>query len=42
MKIMTVGWAGISQSVQHIAIGWTVRGLNPGEGDICRTRPDRS
>jgi hypothetical protein len=42
MKIMTIGWAGIAQSVQKIAIGWTVRELNPGEGEICRTRPDWS
>ena len=39
---MTVGWAGIAQSVQQIDMGWTVRGLNTGEGQICRTRPDRS
>jgi hypothetical protein len=25
----------------EIATGWTVRGSNPGGGDIFRTRPDR-
>jgi hypothetical protein len=25
---------------QRHAAGWTVRGLNPGEGEIFRTRPD--
>ena len=25
---------GISQSVERLATGWTVRGSNPGEGDI--------
>ena len=34
-------WAGIAQSVQQLATGWTVRGSNPGVGDIFRTRPDR-
>ena len=34
-------WAGIAQSVQRIATGWTVRGSNPGGGDIFRTCPDR-
>jgi len=33
--------AGISQSVQQLATGWTVRGSNPGGGEIFRTRPDR-
>ena len=32
--------AGIAQSVQRLATGWTVRGPNPGGGDIFRTRPD--
>jgi hypothetical protein len=26
------GWAGIAQSVQRLATGWTVRGSNPGGG----------
>ena len=26
--------AGIAQSVQRLATGWTVRGSNPGGGDI--------
>jgi hypothetical protein len=29
------------QSVQRLATGWTVRGSNPGGGEIFRTRPDR-
>ena len=34
-------WTGIAQSVQRLATGWTVRGSNPGGGEIFRTRPDR-
>jgi hypothetical protein len=34
-------WAGIAQSVQRLAKGWTVRGLKPGGSEIFRTRPDR-
>jgi len=33
--------AGIMQSVQLLATGWTVRGSNPGGGDIFHTRPHR-
>ena len=33
--------AAIAQSVQRLAPGWTVRGSNPGGGEIFRTRPDR-
>jgi hypothetical protein len=33
--------AGIAQSVQRLAMGWTVRILNPGGGEIFRTRPDQ-
>ena len=36
-----VMWAGIAQLVQRPATGWTVRGSNPGGGEIFRTRPDR-
>ena len=32
--------AGIAQSVQRLATGWTVRGSNPGGGRDVRTRPD--
>jgi hypothetical protein len=32
--------AGIAQSVQGLATGWTVRGSNPGGGEIFRSRPD--
>ena len=31
----------VAQSVQRLATGWTVRGLNPGVGEIFRTCPDR-
>ena len=31
----------IAQSVQRLVKGWTVRGSNPGGGEIFRTRPDR-
>ena len=34
-------WAGIAQSVQSLARGWTIRGSNAGGGDNFRTRPDR-
>ena len=34
--------AGIAESVQRLATGWTVRGSNPGVGEILRIRPDRS
>jgi hypothetical protein len=30
-------WAGIAQSVQHIATGWTVRGGGGGWGETFRT-----
>ena len=33
--------AGIAQSVQRLATGWTVRGSNPGGDEIFPTRPDR-
>jgi len=31
----------IAQSVERLATGWTVRGSNPGRGEIFRTCPDR-
>ena len=31
----------LAQSVQRLATGWTVRGSNPGWGEIFRTCPDR-
>ena len=34
-------WAGIARSVQRLATGWTVRGSNPGGGEIFRTHPHR-
>ena len=33
--------AGIAQSVQRPATGWTVRASNAGGGEIFRTGPDR-
>ena len=30
----------VAQSVQRLATGWTVRGSNPGGGEIFRTCPD--
>ena len=33
--------AGIAQSVQWLATGWTIRGSNPGVGKVFRNRPDR-
>ena len=33
--------AGIAQSAQRLATAWTVRGSNPGGGEIFRTTPDR-
>ena len=41
MIIIIIMWAGIAQSLQRHATGWTVRGSNPGWGEIFRTRPDR-
>jgi len=32
---------GIAQSVKRLAAGWTVRGSNPGGGELFRTYPDR-
>ena len=31
----------VAQSIQRLATGWTVRGSNPGGGEIFRTCPDR-
>jgi hypothetical protein len=31
----------VAQSVQRLATGWTVRGSNPGEGEIFLTCTDR-
>jgi hypothetical protein len=33
-------WAGIAQPVLWLAMGWMVRGLNPGGDNICCTRPE--
>jgi hypothetical protein len=32
----------VAQTLQRLATGWTVRGSNPGEGEIFSTCPDRS
>jgi hypothetical protein len=32
LYLITVLWAGIAQSVQKLAMGWTVRGSNPSGG----------
>jgi len=34
-------WARIAQSVQELFSDWTVRGSDPGEGEIFCTRPNR-
>jgi hypothetical protein len=41
MTLASVMRVGIAQSVQRHATGWTVRGLNPGVGDILLTCSDR-
>jgi hypothetical protein len=40
ITVLTPAWAGIVQSVQRLATGWTVRGPNPNEDEDFRTRPD--
>ena len=39
--IIIIIWAGIAQSVQRLATGWTVRTSNPGGGEVLHARPDR-
>ena len=34
--------AGIEYGVWRLATGWTIRGSNPGGGEIFRTYPDRA
>ena len=41
LGLLRIWWAGLAQSVQRLATGWTVQGSNPGGGEIFRTRPDR-
>ena len=41
LYIPILKWAGMAQSVQRLATHWTVRGSNPGGGEIFRTRSDR-
>jgi hypothetical protein len=39
----TPDWVGrMAESVYRLTTGWTVRGSNPGGGEISRTRPDRA
>jgi len=33
--------AGIEQSVERLAMGWTIQGSNSGGSEIFRTRPER-
>jgi hypothetical protein len=40
VKVFDVG--PVAQSAQQLAASWTVRGWNPGGGEIFRTCPDRS
>ena len=37
----SISEARVAQSVRRLATGWTVRGSNPGGGEIFRTCPDR-
>jgi hypothetical protein len=39
--IDTFNWAGIAQSVERLATGWTVPGSNSDGGEILRTCSDR-
>jgi hypothetical protein len=41
LYLLLSSWAGIAQSVQWLATGWTVRGSNTGGGEIFSSRPDR-
>jgi hypothetical protein len=38
---LTIMMGRLAQSVLRLARGWTVRGSNPGGGEIFRTCPDR-
>jgi hypothetical protein len=33
-------WADTAQLVQQLTMGWTIQGLNPGDGNIFCTHPD--
>ena len=41
-KVFNICVGRLAQSVQRLATGWTVRGSNPGTGEIFRTCPDRA
>jgi hypothetical protein len=34
-------WGRVAQSVYRLATGWTIRGSNPGGGEIFGTCPER-
>ena len=40
IRYRVTGWATIVQSVQRLATRWMVQGLNPGGGEVFRTRPE--
>ena len=40
-ELFSVMWAGLAQSVQWLAVGWTVPRSDPGWGEIFVTCPDR-
>jgi hypothetical protein len=39
--LLVLGVSRVAQSVYRLTTGWTVRGSNPGEGEISRTCADR-
>jgi hypothetical protein len=41
LLLLLLLWAGIAQSVQQLATGWTIQELNPGGGEIFCTHSDR-
>jgi hypothetical protein len=41
MGLLYIFVGRVAQSVQRLVTGWTVRGSNPGGGEIFRTCPDR-
>ena len=38
--LQNITWDGITQAIQRLATGWTVRGSNPGGGEIFPTCPE--
>jgi hypothetical protein len=41
-KVLYSSVGRVAQSIQRLTTGWTVRGSNPGGGEIFRIRPDRT